>query len=386
VLFDDAEKPKPIANFEPIIMSPATRYTDGAEPEPAVGLKVRFANGDESKSFTVSMVELEGYNWLKIPGCLLHTPYAKAKQYLARYICEQLPNAPTKVLHRVVNLGSGTVVGKRVYNTGGELIMPSANANDFLEIELAPSPFTLDIDPDLSEEEAATGMIELISLFADVGRVVLAQMLLYIMSAVYDAVWKTPRTCVFLYGKSGTKKTTTAAFLTQLHNRSKGIESPARLNASIPAATKLLYEKRDCVVVLDDLFPTADNDRRKQQEKTLIEITRIIGDGIQPARMRGYEVAKAPTTCGVLFTAEYLIGTGSDAARLLPVVMTPPDSEKLRQFQKQPLMVSSFYRNYIQWYLNNFDDIWEMLFDWHEATFNKTNLSLHGRLRETHFF
>jgi hypothetical protein len=190
---------------------------------------------------------------------------------------------------------------------------------------------------------------------------------------------------VFLHGLTGTKKTTLAAFITQIYNRAKGIMSPVRLNASLPAAVAVLYEKADCAVVLDDLFPTDDKERRRQQEDTLIEVIRIIGDGIEPARMRGYTVAKKPPTCGVVFTGEYLIGVGSDAARLLPVEMTPPDGERLKWFQDRPLLVSTFYHGFIQWFVDNFNEIVNLLKAWRKA-YQDVTFGVHDRLQETHFF
>ena len=58
--------------------------------------------------------------------------------------------------------------------------------------------------------------------------------------------------------------------------------------------------------------------------------------------------------CGVLFTGEYLIGTGSDAARLFPVEMQQPDGVKLKYFQDRPLVISTFYYFYISWFVSHY--------------------------------
>ena len=245
--------------------------------------------------------------------------------------------------------------------------------------------FNLDFDSNITEKEAVAWMLELISLSPNAGRVISTHSLLYLMRKVYEDVWKSPCFSLFLHGLTGTKKTTISAFLTQVYNRDRGIASPPRLNSSISAAVAIIYEKRDCVVVLDDLFPAESTDIKRKQEETLFEITRIIADGIEPGRMRGKQVAKAPPTCGVLFTGEYLIGTGSNAARLLPVEMTPIDGERLKQFQDNPLIVSTFYYYFVKWFISNYYTITDLLKQWLEV-YRGVHLNVHARLQETHYF
>jgi hypothetical protein len=243
----------------------------------------------------------------------------------------------------------------------------------------------MDIDNTLTEAEAVGGMLELISLCPNAGRIILAHSLLYIMGSVYAGAWKFPCCCIFLYGDTGDKKTNYSAFTTQIHNRGKGVENPQRLNASISAALALVLEKSDCIVVLDDLFPAKSKSVRQKQEETLLEITRVIADGTIPARMRGNKVVKASPTCGVIFTAEYLVGTGSNAARLLPVEMTPFDHECMQKFQDKPLMVSTFYHGFIKWFLSNYYDIRDLLKEWLN-NYREVRIGVHDRLQETHFF
>ena len=130
----------------------------------------------------------------------------------------------------------------------------------------------MDIDSNLSEAEAVSQMIDLLSLSPNAGRVILAQKLVYFMRQAYVDAGKAPCVCVFLFGKTGTQKTTLSSFLTQTYDRSKGIKSPPRLNASIAAAVQLLMKSSDDVVVLDDLFPADSDQIRSQQEELLIEV------------------------------------------------------------------------------------------------------------------
>jgi hypothetical protein len=219
----------------------------------------------------------------------------------------------------------------------------------------------------------------------EAGRITFSFNLLNVQREAFTVAGIKVRSCVSLHGPTGIKKTTLSSFLTQLYNRDEPLESPVRLNASVPAAVKLLYEKGDCVVVLDDLFPAQSSEIRSKQEKTLLEITRVIADGIEPARMRGHQVAKAPPRCGALFTGEYYVGSGSDAARLLPVKMTiPVDNDKLTECQREPLILSTFYHHYISWYITNFGQICGLIKEWF-AVYRSTKSNMHPRLQETQF-
>lgn len=87
----------------------------------------------------------------------------------------------------------------------------------------------------------------------------------------------------------------------------------------------------------------------------------------------------------VIFTGEYLIGNGSDAARLLPVEMTKPDTIKLRYFQEHPLIVSTFYRYYITWFIEHYDDVHDILQQLRDK-YENLFLDVHDRLKEIYFF
>lgn len=132
--------------------------------------------------------------------------------------------------------------------------------------------------------------------------------------------------------------------------------TPPRLNASTSAAAKILCNARDEVVVLDDLFPHADSDLRKQQEKTFLEVLRYVGDGTVPARSRG------------------------------SIEMKQPDLQLLKQYQERPLMLSTFYQFFIQWILENYDDVVEFLRDHYNFYSAEVTSGVHTRLKEMLFF
>lgn len=355
---------------------------------PYLEANLTFNKGKPSEKVRIPLSKIDATQWETLDCRASFIPDiapAKANRYITAEIKSSLDAFTAVDVYKLSSPGMYKIEGKPFFCTGVEVIRPPADAEQAPEIECAPLSQRLDIDPDLSEEEAAAEVLNLISLFPNPGRIILAQVLVSLMWQAYEDIGKRPSFCVILHGHTGTQKTTVASFMTQIYNRAEGIKEPTRLSTSQASAVELLLDVTDQVQVFDDLFPAASNQVRKKQEEVLSEITRYIGDGTVPARIKGSNVRTGHPRCGVLFTGEYLVGEGSDAARLLPVEMTKPDTSALSYFQERPLIISTFYRNFIVWFVENYDEVVARLKDWMKE-YRNFNLGLHDRLRETHFF
>ena len=393
-------EPKWITNFHIEVVSRVdVYYCSESEPIPHVTLKLSFGPEQYSEEFIEPLSALDKIRWFsKDTKVRLYPNVAEvtAQRHIADYIRERLPSAEPKKQYRLKRLGVHIIEGEAVFCTGGEVIRPPHDGNDDRPaIEPDSLPYTLDVDPDLSDEEVAAETFELISLLPDVGRILWAYNLLCLMWELYKVAWKVPRFCLFIHGLTSSYKTTLSAFISQVYNRGKDLDNPLRLNSSIPKAVELIYEKDHCAIILDDLFPADSSQIKRKQEETLSEVSRIIGDGVKPGRVKGCDKSMGPPTVGVIFTGEYLIGTGSTAARLLTIEVAPP-SEETRQrlvdfINDKPLVISTFYRNFIRWVISNYDGAQESL----KACWNVYSkldfaahygMDVHGRLRETHYY
>lgn len=322
--------------------------------------------------------------WNLHPHILLYQNENKAGQNLLNAIRSELPHAKKGIQYHLNRLGTHVINGVPIFNSGQNVIIPTSNLGEVPDI-VTNLKYNIDVDSRLSESDAAVEMINAMRLGADAGKILVSYTLLFIMREVYEVAWKAPRFSLFLCDETGHFKTTYVAFITQLHNRSKGIANPERLNASIPKAEELLYEKADCPIVLDDLFPAKFKNIRVQQEKTFLEITRIIADGISRGR-KGSTVSGIPPRCGVIFTGEYFVGTGSDAARLLAIQFTSPINDaKLRECMQKPIAISTFYYFFATWYIDNYNTIQTSLEKWW-IKYTNTDFGVHKRLREIHFY
>lgn len=382
-------KDEKISNFDIIIHRVVNLHNDSLKESVCCAeISLSFENGDCSQKREVEISKLENMNWSELDyraKFCPRTPKTTASRYIANDIRSALENFLVTDIYRLTRPGLYKINGTPIFCTGREAIQPPASANQVPEIECTGISLRLDVDSELSEADAAAEVLNLISLSPNPGRIILSQMLTALMRQAYEDAGKAPSFCVFLYGASGMQKTTIASFLTQIYNRSNGIVAQTRLNASLASAVEILMDSTDQVVVFDDLFPAVSKQIRKDQEKTLSEITRYIGDGTVPARIKSGAVREGRPKCGVLFTGEYLIGEGSDAARLLPVEMSKPDTCALQYFQAQPLIVSTFYHNFILWFIERYDETVAYLKEWLNE-YRQTSLGIHDRLQETHYF
>lgn len=344
---------------------------------------------DTGKEYSFPVSDIEKIPWKQLDIRCNYAPNVSAQyveRHLTYFVREKLKKASKNLIHQLSNPGMYIIDEKPVFCTGKEIIKSSA-VNFSGSIEMAESPMTqiLEIDSEMLETEAVSRLFSLLGLSPAAGLIIFSYNLGYLMRALYEKLGVPPKGCIYLYGDSGIQKTTFSGFLTQMYNRSKGIARLQRLNITIPAVIQLLSEHTENVVVLDDLFKTNSKKKRKEMEDTLYEVTRYIGDGITPARMKGKQLTQVFPRCGVIFIGEYVIGEGSDAARLLPVEMTKPDLIKLGYFQKNPLIVSTVYYNYIVWFVERYDEICEMLSKLLREH-RKNCLIIHDRLKEMYFF
>jgi hypothetical protein len=299
-------------NFLIEVLSEVRLITDTGETL-AVNLVIKPDKGKDSGKISIPLNGKDGLgkiDWYTLHPYITFTqPLNKVQRTLINEIRSVLPYIPKETQRQLSAFGTHEIDGEIMFNTGEVLIRPPPGPAKNIEVVLAPQNFKLETDPNLTERESFTEMMKAVYLSPDAGRIIFAHTLLYVMRHAYAVAWKSPCCSLFIYGDSGMKKTTYVSFLSRLHNRSEEFYPP-RLSGSIPAAEEILFEKRDCVEILDDLFPSDFRNRVADQEKVLEAITRIIGDNTGSIKMRGGKLLNRTSGVGVIFTGEYLICTG----------------------------------------------------------------------------
>ena len=272
---------------------------------------------------------------------------------------------------------------------GDRVITRSSTTNLKFEIDLEALPFRLDIDTKLSPDQAFDGMRELICLSPEIGRVLVAHVVSGLVRAAFKEAGFTPCTVLIVTGKSGMLKSHYVPQITQLYNRADGIKVDSRFNSTQRFIEDIISAHDECTVVIDDLHTAAAKSIRRNNEITAEEILRRISDDTGRGHKEGDLAIQKKFGGNVVFIGEYIIGRESTMPRALVVNLTKKiDGVVLDKYQRrQPLLLSTFYYYFLQWYVNHFKEICEWI-DERLTEFRKTtvNSPIHGRLLDTLFY
>lgn len=286
-------------------------------------------------------------------------------------------------------LGIDSLDGNIVFVAGDRVITRSSTTNLKFEIDLEALPFRLDIDTKLSPDQAFDGMRELICLSPEIGRVLVAHVVSGLVRAAFKEAGFTPCTVLIVTGKSGMLKSHYVPQITQLYNRADGIKVDSRFNSTQRFIEDIISAHDECTVVIDDLHTAAAKSIRRNNEITAEEILRRISDDTGRGHKEGDLAIQKKFGGNVVFIGEYIIGRESTMPRALVVNLTKKiDGVVLDKYQRrQPLLLSTFYYYFLQWYVNHFKEICEWI-DERLTEFRKTtvNSPIHGRLLDTLFY
>ncbi len=190
---------------------------------------------------------------------------------------------------------------------------------------------------------------------------IILQSLVYLSPLVdiINQVGKPPEMLVWLWGKTGSRKTSLArAYLSHFGDFTNKI--PCTFNdtkTSIELKANLL---KDTLCLCDDFAPKQDRREMFNQNSTAETILRMYGDRIAKGRSNNkLEVKKMNIPRGMmLVTGESIISGESSNARLLSVEVNRDtvDLNTLTEIQGNISLLGESMRGYIEWLLNQLND------------------------------
>lgn len=377
-----------------IHMLSEVKITTSTGVEYQVKIQIEFADGD-TEIITVPLSEIERIKWFeKDKRCIISTNRRDINNDFATRIKFALNDLPKENILRLDRPGIFNIDGTIVYVAGDKIIGSLSDRviiqdkESIHDVELAPLPFKLDIDPSLTKQEAFDGMRRLMCLSPEIGRPLVAHVISGITRAAYKDAGFIPCAVLVIVGKTGRLKTFYVPHLAQLYNRSDGTKPDTRFNSTIRYIEDALYETSEFTKVLDDISTAASSQIRRTNEHTAEEVIRRVSDNTGRGRMEGNKMIQRDFRGNVVFIGEYSIGKESSIPRALVVEVTvPPDSTVLDRYQRhQPLHVSTFYYYFIEWYVANYHDIVDEL-DARLTKFRSVlTKGIHLRLRDTQFY
>ena len=387
IIYD--EKGRPICNFCPTVLEQQQVLTpDGELSQTYIFLKLKFTDGPD-EAIMVALSDLDQLNWHDLNSrCIINRSNRFSKGYISNIIRAGLYNAPVKTVYGLERTGIFSVNNVVIYVAGDRVITRSSATETDFSFRLH-TPFHLDIDENLTVKDAFIGMRELISLSSEIGRVLVAHVISGIIRAAFEKVGFTPCAILVITGKSGLLKSHYVPHLVQLYNRNDGIGPVTRFNSTQRFIEDILHEYSECTAVIDDLHTAESSGIKKRAKETAEEIIRQISDDTGRGYTEGHTHVQRQFRGNAVFIGEYTVGKGSTISRALVVDLTrAPNGAILDKYQRNyPLVVSTFYYYFIQWYVDHFDgictDIDSALTELRRTTANSVG---HKRLRDTEFY
>ena len=378
----------PIATFIPTVLALVKVVGSDGESE-SVRVGLHFGDGTSTEAL-IPISNLDTVDWFGVDHrCLLNSGCRWAKRHIAVIIRAGVSKAPVERQYLLDRTGVRHIGNAVLFVAGDRVITRSSALKADTDYELAQLPFRLDIDESISPVEAFDGMMRLIGLSPEIGPVLVAHTVSGIIRAAFKEAGMTPCAVLVIVGKSGMLKSNYIPHLVQLYNRADGIGPATRFNSTKRFIEDALYEYSECTAIIDDLHTAESKGIKRRNEDTAEEIIRRIADDTGRGRMDGNTLVQRYFRGNAVFIGEYTIGKASTIPRALVVNITkPPNGAVLDEYQRsQPLLVSTFYYRFIQWYVDHFDEIRDAI----DAELTKLRQSTaasttHGRLRDTQFY
>lgn len=165
-----------------------------------------------------------------------------------------------------------------------------------------------------------------------------------------------------LVAPSNSKKTSMATAMCQFFNRSERLMANLTFTSTINKIGLELQTFRDAIVIVDDFIAGSSSQEQTSNIEKLNSIMRAYGDRIPKKRMYSYtdDGSSYDSVSGLcLITGEYVTGMYSSMLRTIILEMQHDDvhGRTLGFYQKNPLILSTYLRNFIKYLADNSSQI-----------------------------
>ncbi|MCH5185982.1 MAG: hypothetical protein J1F64_07650 [Oscillospiraceae bacterium] len=153
---------------------------------------------------------------------------------------------------------------------------------------------------------------------------------------------------LYVVGETQSRKTTLVRECTRMYNRSDIASSTetARVSSTKLVLEKMIDELSDATFILDDMYREKDAGTRKDYEGHIRNIIRNLADDSP----RNTQRSSYRVNSQVIITGEYLLDNRTDIGRCFIIhIDNPISGKRLNEIQKNPLILPTFYRNFIKY-------------------------------------
>ncbi|MEH7058222.1 hypothetical protein V7052_06625 [Bacillus wiedmannii] len=214
--------------------------------------------------------------------------------------------------------------------------------------------FNLEIDEKISEVKAYKRSLKFLNVAV---KDVTLPLFCFTMLSTINTLLKLhdvePKFTLWLYGVTGSRKTTLASLFFNIFNRGISQEISANFKDTKTSLEIKMFDYKDCVLLIDDYHPTDKLSEKKDMESKAEFILRMYGDRISKSRsninLTKQKEFMPRGLCAI--TAEDSMGIQSNIARCIsvPIDRDSVDLDKLTKCQQSPLVLPTMIHNFLNW-------------------------------------
>ena len=327
---------------------------DGSNKSKKYKLKCILENRIEERTIILEPIDLNDSNWIKNKLGIKYYLGAdcNAYKYLDRYISESAKFIKEEIEYKQV--GWRNINGKYVYLHGRGAI----GCND-INIH-GDRNYNIEIDNRYSNLEDIL-LLTKICRNDEKSIFMFVYSHLSVLKELFSLAGAEPKFVLWIYGLTGSMKTSVSKIFFNLFNRGKDMKISATFKDTQAALELKAFEHKDCSLLIDDYHPSSSYIEKKDMESKASNILRMYGDGISKGRSNKYmQKQKVYPPRGLcVITGEDFIGGESTIARYVGIEVNREEFDKkiLSFHQENPLIFSTYMNYFIEWVSYNFEDI-----------------------------
>lgn len=182
---------------------------------------------------------------------------------------------------------------------------------------------------------------------------------LAVVKELFSLAGVEPKFVLWIYGLTGSMKTSVSKVFFNLFNRDDLSKIPATFKDTQASLEIKSFEYKDSILLVDDYHPVSVYAEKRDMQLKASNILRMYGDGISKGRSNKYmqKQAEYPPRGLCVVTGEDFIGGESTISRYIGIEVNREEFNKniLAFHQQNPLVFSQHMKYFLLWISNNFE-------------------------------
>ena len=168
-----------------------------------------------------------------------------------------------------------------------------------------------------------------------------------------------PSFVTMLKGATGTRKSTAAALFLSHFGHFTSVNLPASFSGTVNHVLRMAFDLKDTPIVVDDYYPAASRDKKRQMQRIAQLLSRAFGDNRERGRLSAdlsIQRSQPPRSLGII-TGELVPDIGeSGVGRFYVIEIEKEDVPATRELTELQMQARDGYlraamRGYIEWLL-----------------------------------